>query len=214
MEYRVLLRKEDCALLEANMQYIVACGYDETKPKGQQWNYGLYFMYHNTKENALYKAIETFRERTEDNYILRNRLEKLAMLFKNGLIEDDKESAMEYFNGACEMIEEEKEWFGIDENMKITVLDRRTSNNHSADNFGDFVYCCNCGRTILVDLGTQKCPECGGEETFMWADENNQEVDEDFFSENKDYILADKEEMKNDDTKGMCGSMEDSNQML
>lgn len=49
------------------------------------------------------------------NYIPRIRLEELATLFKDGLIEDDKESAMEYFNEVCEMSEEEKSFFGIEE---------------------------------------------------------------------------------------------------
>lgn len=194
MEYRVLLQYGRHALVETETHYIVACEYDETQPKGQQWGYGLYSLRWSECQienvNALYNAIETFREKTEENYIPRKRLEELATKFKDGLIEDDEESAMEYFDYECEMTDEEKEWFGIDKDMEITVLDRRTSNNQSTDNLGDFVYCCNCGRTMLVDLGTQKCPECG-EETLMWADENNKEVDEDFFSENGDYILAD-----------------------
>lgn len=194
MEYKMLLRIGRYALIETKIQYIVACRYDETQPKGQHWGYGLYFTHWNKNEaekaHMLYSAIETFREKTEENYIPRSRLEELAIKFKDGLIEDNEETAMEYFNNICEMTEEEKEWFGIDKDMEITVLDRRTSNNQSTDNLGDFVYCCNCGRTMLVDLGTQKCPKCG-EETLMWADENNKEVDEDFFSENGDYILAD-----------------------
>lgn len=47
------------------------------------------------------------------NYIPRTRLEELATLFKDGLISDDRESAMEYFNEVCEMTEEEKSFFGI-----------------------------------------------------------------------------------------------------
>lgn len=47
--------------------------------------------------------------------IPRCRLEELATLFKDGLISDDRESALEYFDEVCEMTEEEKEWFGIEE---------------------------------------------------------------------------------------------------
>ena len=39
------------------------------------------------------------------------------------------------------------------------VLDRRTSANISPD-LGDFVTCCNCGRAMLVNIGTDSCPEC------------------------------------------------------
>lgn len=132
MEYKVLLQYRRHALVETETHYIVACEYDETQQKGQQWGYGLYFPRWSECQtenvNALYNAIETFREKTEENYISRSRLENLAMQLKDGLIEDDKETAMEYFNNICEMTEEEKEWFGIDKDMEITVLDRRTSN--------------------------------------------------------------------------------------
>ena len=42
--------------------------------------------------------------------------------------------------------------------IKTVVLDRRTSENSSLES--DFVTCCNCGRTMLVNIGTDKCPEC------------------------------------------------------
>lgn len=74
---------------------------------------------------------------------------------------------------------------------KAVVLDRRTSKNSSVD-VGDFVKCCNCGRTMFVNIGTEVCPECD-EMSLTWADEDNQEVAVDFFYNNGDYILADTE---------------------
>lgn len=62
----------------------------------------------------MFYAVDSFRYCTEPNYITRSRLEELATLFKDKLIEDDEESAMEYFNEECEMTDEEKEWFGIE----------------------------------------------------------------------------------------------------
>ena len=56
---------------------------------------------------------------------------------------------------------------------KTVVLDRRTSKNPSID-LGDFVTCCNCGRTMLVNVGTDVCPEF-------------------FFHYSEDYMLADTE---------------------
>ena len=50
--------------------------------------------------------------KTEMTY---DRLTELATLFKDGLIEDDEESAIDYFNIYCEMDESEKEFFGIKE---------------------------------------------------------------------------------------------------
>ena len=52
---------------------------------------------------------------------------------------------------------------------KTIVLDRRTNENPSLD-YGDFVTCCNCGKTMLADIGIDKCPECN-EETLAWANE-------------------------------------------
>lgn len=67
------------------------------------------------KAIALACALEHFRLMTEENYITRARLEELATHFKDGLIEDDKETAMEYFDETCEMEDYEKEFFGIGE---------------------------------------------------------------------------------------------------
>lgn len=75
---------------------------------------------------------------------------------------------------------------------KTIVLDRRTSKNSSLD-YGDFVTCCNCGKTMLADIRIDKCPECD-EETLAWADEKNQEVSDDFFYNNEEYMLVNMEE--------------------
>lgn len=45
------------------------------------------------------------------------------------------------------------------------------SKNPSID-LGDFVTCCNCGRIMLVNVGTNVCPECN-EKLLIWADENS-----------------------------------------
>ena len=54
-------------------------------------------------------------EKVNADFIPRCRLEELATLFKDGLISDDRESALEYFDECCEMSEEEKSFFGIEE---------------------------------------------------------------------------------------------------
>lgn len=71
---------------------------------------------------------------------------------------------------------------------RTAVLDRRTAEDSMYE--GDFVTCCNCGRTMLVNIGTEKCPECG-EETLSWEDKENQEVADTFFYNNDDYVLVD-----------------------
>ena len=118
MKYNIILRNGRYALLEMETQYVVACGFDETLPENQQWTQGYYYTHWNTseivKQRMLSAALEYYRALTETDYITRCRLEELATQFKDGLIEDDEKSAMEYFDEVCEMTESEKEFFGIE----------------------------------------------------------------------------------------------------
>lgn len=105
------------SLIETDNNYIVACGYSALERWGRQWEHGVYYMFSNDKEKlvALNEATEKLFEKVNADYISRCRLEELATLFKDGLISDDRESAMEYFDEVCEMDESEKEFFGIEE---------------------------------------------------------------------------------------------------
>jgi len=78
MEYNILLQKGKYALLETKTQYIIACGYDEKRPEGQQWDYGLYYQFFYEKDKKaeiLSRAVKCFREKTEANYIALRQLE-------------------------------------------------------------------------------------------------------------------------------------------
>lgn len=139
-----ILRKDTYALLqsESDTQYAVVSDYNPTLPENQQWSSGTYFTYWNDpkrKVNCLQITLDYFRMRTEENYIPRCRLEELATLFKDGLISDDRESAMEYFDEYCEMSEEEKEWFGIEEDSPIanTKFENPIYNKGYDDGFSD-----------------------------------------------------------------------------
>lgn len=121
MLWNELLRKGNVSLLQSqsDTQYCVCRNYNPDAKEDQQYDGGTYFCYWGDKERKAYflsAALENFRVKTEDNYVSRARLEELATKFKDGLIEDDRESAMEYFEYECEMTEEEKEWLGITEN--------------------------------------------------------------------------------------------------
>lgn len=147
MKWIEILRKDKYALLqsESDTQYAVVSGYDPTQPEGQQWANGNYFSYGLMGENInlktlyLASALDCFRQKTEENYIPRCRLEELAMQFKDGLIEDDRESAMEFFNEVCEMDESEKEFFGIDKDSPIanTKFENPMYNKGYDDGFSD-----------------------------------------------------------------------------
>lgn len=96
MKWTELLRKNGYALLqsESDTQYAVVSNYDPKQPEGQQWDYGTYFCYWNQndiKAKSLTEALELFRSKTESDYITRQRLEELAIKFKDGLLERDIE---------------------------------------------------------------------------------------------------------------------------
>ena len=73
--------------------------------------------------------------------------------------------------------------------IKTAVLDKRTEENTSGE-YGDFVFCTNCGKTMVVNIGTEKCPECS-EVALMWENSKEQEVSDEFFFGNEDYVLVD-----------------------
>jgi hypothetical protein len=47
---------------------------------------------------------------------------------------------------------------------------------YSYTDSGDFVYCNNCEKTMLVPTGADKCPACYCEGMLRWVDEEHQEV--------------------------------------
>ena len=118
MKWVEILRKDKLALLQAenNSQYAVVSGYNPDGKEDEQWSHASYFVYYGNeqaKASYLQAALDMFRARSEENYIPRYRLEELATKFKDGLLEDDKEEAMIFFDEECELTDNEKEWFGI-----------------------------------------------------------------------------------------------------
>lgn len=119
MKYKVVLEKGNYALILRGLrmdEYAVV--YKLNKERGD-WahtvtyhNFGIYSPI--DQSQALFYAIDVFRALTEYDYISRCRLEELATLFKDKLLEADEELAMEYFDEECEMTDEEKEFFGIE----------------------------------------------------------------------------------------------------
>lgn len=109
--YSLILRKQ---LLD---EYAVVHGLNKETGSWNHtvgyWNFCEFSALDQAK--ALSAAIDCFRNKTEESYIPRCRLEELATQFKDALLEDDKYSALVFFDDFCEMTESEKEWFGIDE---------------------------------------------------------------------------------------------------
>lgn len=144
MNYKLIIESENYALIIRGSkmeEYAVVAGLN--KDKGY-WDWTC--TYYNfgscsqlTQVQALEKAVDYFRMRTEKNYIPRTRLEELSTLFKDGLISDDRESAFEFFENCCEMTDKEKEWFGIEEDSPIanTKFENPMYNKGYDDGFAD-----------------------------------------------------------------------------
>lgn len=120
MLWNELLRKGKYSLLQSksDTQYCVCSNYDETAEEDKQYYNGTYFCYWGDAENKIYElslALECFKSKTDADYIPRCRLEELCTKFKDALLEDDKYSALVFFEDFCEMTESEMEWFGISE---------------------------------------------------------------------------------------------------
>jgi hypothetical protein len=97
-------------------EYAVVRNLDLSKPMENncQWDNTIGYTLHTIE--GLQACIEVFRDKTESEYIPRCRLEELATLFKDGLIEDDEEQAKIYFDETCDMTHYEKRFFGIEKN--------------------------------------------------------------------------------------------------
>lgn len=144
MDYKLIMEKEQYALILRGSrmnEYAVVNSLD--KEKGC-WAWTCTYYNFNkfsplSQAEALAKAIDYFRYKTEKGFIPRCRLEELATLFKDGLISDDRDSALEYFDECCEMSEEEKSFFGIEEDSPIanTKFENPMYNKGYDDGFAD-----------------------------------------------------------------------------
>lgn len=120
MRYEKIITKGNYSLIIRGKnldEYAVVAGLDEER-SGWDWtvsysNFGKYGMGDQFK--SFQWCYEELQRVTTENYIPRPRLEELATLFKDGLLEDDEQSAMEYFEDICEMEASEYEYFGIEQ---------------------------------------------------------------------------------------------------
>lgn len=144
MDYKLIMEKEQHALiLRGSRMKEYAVVYQLDKAKGEWAWTCIYYNFDSysplSQAEALAEAIDYFRYKTEKGYIPRCRLEDLATFFKDGLISDDRESAFEYFDECCEMSEEEKSFFGIEEDSPIanTKFENPMYNKGYDDGFSD-----------------------------------------------------------------------------
>lgn len=122
MKWNEILRNDSkrVALLvsESNTQFVVAFDYDPDAPEDQKWNHGHYFpfwMDSEKKTEAFADAMDLYRSRTDPRYISRLRLEEISTAALHELKETDEDSFTDFCEGDLNLTEEEKEWFGLDE---------------------------------------------------------------------------------------------------
>lgn len=120
MNYQLILEDGDYALILRGKdlkEYAVINGLNK-EDSSWAWTvtYSDFRFQEENRNKAFQCCYEEFLRCTTNNYINRCRLEELATLFKDGLLEDDSESAIEYFIDTCEMEESELEFFGLSEN--------------------------------------------------------------------------------------------------
>lgn len=137
MEYKILFEKGNYTLIQRGsrlQEYAVVAGLN--KGRGD-WAHTC--VCHEATAEGLARTLDYFLYRTE-NIIPRDRLIKLATLFKDGLLEDDEDSAIEYFEDTCGMDEDEIRFFGLESETGSepkTKFDNPMYNKGYDDGYGD-----------------------------------------------------------------------------
>lgn len=104
--YSVIVRQDDKGNPIAIDPFVVACGANKDKD-GEviDWSFGHYF-------DDLFNATDFARSRGT-GYMQYSRLEEIASKVIDGLVEDDEDTAYEYFANEIEMDSHEAEYFGL-----------------------------------------------------------------------------------------------------
>ncbi len=119
MKYDLIEAKGQYALIlrgEHMTQYAIVCGLDQ-ETGSWDWTccyYDFGKFSELTKAEALFKALDYYLMRTNDNHISWARMSEIATVLKDGLIEDDEEEAYRYMADVAELSNTEAEYFGLD----------------------------------------------------------------------------------------------------
>lgn len=104
-QYSVIARQDKNGNLIEIEPFVVAYGINKKDGEITDWDYGHYF-------DDLFKATDYARSKGK-GYMQYPRLEEIASKAIDGLVEDDEESAYEYFANEIEMDSDEAEYFGL-----------------------------------------------------------------------------------------------------
>ena len=114
-------------------QYAVVSGLDQ---ETESWDWTCcYYDYGEfstlTKAEALFKALDYYLMRTNENHIPWARMSEIATLLKDGLIEDGEEEAYQYMVDVVELSDVEAEYFGLDMEQYMATTGE-DADNHAA----------------------------------------------------------------------------------
>jgi len=119
MKYTLIEEKGQHALIlrsKSMTQYAVVSGLDKDTGSWDwtccYYDFGKFSEL--TKAEALFKALDYYRMRTDERYISWARMSEIATVLKDGLIEDGEEEAYRYMADAAELSDTEAEYFGLD----------------------------------------------------------------------------------------------------
>jgi len=117
-DYEIIAQKKEYALIkmESTEEYKIVsdiCADGSWAYTVCSWMYG---KYGREEYLVMQDAIDSFRYKTESDYIPRSRLEELATQWKDKIIQDcwmTEEEQNEYFIGEQDMNDAELEFFGL-----------------------------------------------------------------------------------------------------
>ena len=104
--YSVIVRQDDKGNPLVIEPFVVACGANKKDGEIIDWDFGHYF-------EDLFEAVNYARTKTETYHPNFHRLCEIASKAISGLIEDDEETAYEYFANEIEMDSHEADYFGL-----------------------------------------------------------------------------------------------------
>ena len=134
-QYALILRGESMT------QYAVVCGLDK-EPGSWDWTccyYDFGEFSDLTKAEALFKAVDYYLMRTDENHICWARMSEIATLLKDGLSEDDEDEAYRYMVDVDEFSDAEAEYFGLDmEQFKSAMGENADSSTSPSSAGGDY----------------------------------------------------------------------------
>ena len=108
--YSVIVRQDSNGNPCVIEPFVVACGINKDKDSEViDWDFGRYF-------DDLFRATDFARSRGT-RYMQYPRLEEIASKAIDGLIQDDEESAYEYFANEIEMDSHEADYFGLNKEL-------------------------------------------------------------------------------------------------